>query len=235
VASGVFRPELRSPELRKRLETRAGAPEGSTLVLYAGRLAPEKNLHLLVETMVLLEEAAPGAFHLLVAGEGSLRVGLERECSRRIPGAACFLGHIAGRNALAEIYANTDIFIHPNPREPFGIAPLEAMAAGLALVAPNTGGVRHYADGSNAWLAEPTPQAFAAAVQAIRNHPADCSARRRAARSTAERFDWETVTAGYFDLYEELYSLVRDNRHVPSLTPAFYSTAERGATMEATG
>jgi len=235
VASGVFRPELRSPELRKRLETRAGAPEGSTLVLYAGRLAPEKNLHLLVETMVLLEEAAPGAFHLLVAGEGPLRGELDRECSRRIPGAACFLGHIAGRSALAEIYANTDIFIHPNPREPFGIAPLEAMAAGLALVAPNTGGVRHYADGSNAWLAEPTPEAFAAAVQAIRNHPADCPARRRAARATAERFDWETVTAGYFELYEELHALVRDSRRVPSLTPAFYSTAQRGATMEATG
>jgi alpha-1,6-mannosyltransferase len=235
VASGVFRPELRSVALRKRLASRSGAPEGSTLVLYAGRLAPEKNLHLLVETMVRLEAEAPGAFHLLVAGDGALRAELERECARRIPGAACFLGHIAGRSALAEVYANTDIFVHPNPREPFGIAPLEAMAAGLALVAPNTGGVRHYADGNNAWLAEPSPEAFARAVQAIRNDPAGCCARRRAARATAERFDWQTVTAGYFDLYEELYALVHDSRRVPSLTPAFYSTAERGATMEAKG
>jgi alpha-1,6-mannosyltransferase len=235
VAAGVFRPELRSPQLRAHLESRAGAPEGSTLLLYAGRLAPEKNLPLLVETMVRLEEAAPGAFHLVVAGDGALRPDLERQCARRIPGAACFLGHIAGRDALAEIYANTDVFIHPNPREPFGIAPLEAMAAGLALVAPNTGGVRHYADGSNAWLAEPRPEAFAGAVQAIRNHPADCRARRRAARATAERFDWETVTAGYFDLYDELHALIRDQGRVPALTPAFYSTEERRATMEAMG
>lgn len=235
VASAVFRPELRSPQRRARLEALSGAPEGSTLLLYAGRLVPEKNLRLLVETMVRLEEAAPGAFHLVIAGEGALRAELERECARRIPGGAGFLGHIAGRAALAEIYANADIFVHPNPREPFGIAPLEAMAAGLALVAPLTGGVRHYADGSNAWLAEPSAEAFANAVQAIRADPAACRARQRAARATAERFDWEKVTAGYFRLYDELHALLRDSRHVPALTPAFYSTARRRATMGITG
>jgi alpha-1,6-mannosyltransferase len=227
VASGVFRPDLRTPGLRARLESMSGAPEGCMLILYAGRLAPEKNLWLLVETMARLEETAAGAFHLLVAGDGPLRADLERECARRLPGAVCFLGHVAGRNALAEIYANADIFLHPNPREPFGIAPLEAMAAGLALVAPNTGGVRHYADGGNAWLAEPHAEAFAHAVQAIRADPAGRQTRQVAARATAERFDWENVTGGYFDLYDELHALVRGRLREPALAPAFYSTQGR--------
>ena len=227
VACALFRPQLRSPLLRAGLESRCGAPEGSTLLLYIGRLAPEKNLDLLVETLVLLENAFPGAFHLVVAGDGALRPTFERECARRVPGAACFLGHVGDRLRLAEIYANCDVFIHPNPREPFGIAPLEAMASGLALVAPHTGGVRHYADDSNAWLAEPTAKAFARAVRETRENPATRRVRQCGARATAERFDWDKVTAGYFELYDELYALVRDSRHEPALAPAFYSTAGR--------
>jgi alpha-1,6-mannosyltransferase len=231
VDSNLFRPELRSPELRARLESRCGAPEGSTLLLYVGRLAPEKNLELLVDTVARLEEASPGAFHLVVGGDGALRPSLERECARRIPGAACFLGHIRDRQRLAELYANCDVFIHPNPREPFGIAPLEAMASGLALVAPSSGGVPHYADTLNAWLAKPNPKAFAETVREIRDQPALRRSRQRAARATAERFDWERVTAGYLSLYDELYALVRDERREPAVAPAFYSTAERGETI----
>lgn len=235
VASGQFRPQLRSPELRARLEARCGAPEGSTLLLYAGRLAPEKNLQLLVETVVRLEESSPGAFHLVVVGDGALRPSLERECGERIPGAACFLGHVADRQRLAEIYANCDVFIHPNPREPFGIAPLEAMASGLALVAPHSGGICVYADASNAWLAEATPAAFARALQDIRDDPAVRYARQCAARATAERFDWENVTTGYFALYDELYALVRDSRREPVLAPAFYSSAGRSESLAGVG
>jgi alpha-1,6-mannosyltransferase len=231
VAAGLFRPQLRSRELRSHLESRCGAPEGSMLLLYAGRLAPEKNLQLLVETMARLEQASPGAFHLVVAGEGALRASLERECAERIPGGASFLGHVAGRQALAEIYANCDVFIHPNPREPFGIAPLEAMSSGLALVAPPTGGVSHYANRENAWLAEATPEAFARAVRQIRDSPAIRCARQCAARATAERFDWEKVTAGYFELYDELHAMVEDGRREPALAPAFYSTATRTDNM----
>ena len=232
VASGVFRPELRSLQRRTQLESLSRAPEGSTLLLYVGRLAPEKNLELLVETMIRLEEASPGAFHLVVAGEGALRPALERECATRIPGAVCFLGHIRDRDTLADLYANCDIFVHPNPREPFGIAPLEAMASGLALVASRTGGVRQYADSSNAWLAEPSPEAFARAIEMIRSDPVACCARQRGARATAERFNWEKVTDSYFDLYDELHALVCGSRRVPTLAPAFYSTAGRRVTLE---
>ena len=48
--------------------------------------------------------------------------------------------------ALADLFTDGDLFVHPNPREPFGIAPLEAMAAGLPVVAPDRGGVTSYAN-----------------------------------------------------------------------------------------
>jgi glycosyltransferase involved in cell wall biosynthesis len=93
------------------------------------------------------------------------------------------------------------------------------MASGLALVAPSTGGLRHYADSGNAWLVEPTAEAFAAAIQAIRADGR--SARRTSACATAERFDWDKVTAGYFELYDEIHALVRDSRRVPAMARHF--------------
>jgi glycosyltransferase involved in cell wall biosynthesis len=133
----LFAPDRRSPTRRRWLEALAGAPEGSTLLLYVGRLAPEKNLDLLIDTMRMLEERDSGEFHLLIAGDGLLRAQLEQLCLRDLPGAVRFLGHVRDREVLADVYANCDVLVHPNPREPFGIAPLEAMASGLPIVGPD--------------------------------------------------------------------------------------------------
>ena len=94
-----------------------------------------------------------------------------------------------------------------------------------------SGGVPHYANASNAWLTEATPEAFAHAVREIHDDPAERAARQSAARATAERFDWENAIARYLALYDELYALVRDSRREPALAPAFFSTAARSETI----
>jgi alpha-1,6-mannosyltransferase len=221
----VFRPDRRSAEAARRIRRRFGAPEDCRLLLYAGRLVPEKNLDLLVETLELLESEVPGTFHLLVAGDGALRRHLENQCGRRTPGAASFLGHVADREALADLFANCDLFLHPNPGEPFGIAPLEAMASGLPLIAPGSGGLNTFANAENSWLVEPSAMAFSAAVYRVCNDAEEAAARARAGRATAERFHWEQVTASFFALYDELHELVQGTRRQPVTNPAFYSTA----------
>jgi alpha-1,6-mannosyltransferase len=224
VDSEQFRPQRADRDVRQWLRLVSGAPENGSLLLYVGRLAPEKNLGLLIETMEILERETPGAFHLVVAGNGPAREEFERECERRVPGAVRMLGHIGDRNLLADIMANCDIFMHPNPHEPFGIAPLEAMASGLALVAPDSGGVTCYANDRNAWLVSAEAASFARAVQTIRLDPGGAAARRRAARVTAQEFDWCRVTEGFFALYDELHDLVRGGRREPTMQPAFFST-----------
>src|ERR1700680_5267215 len=73
----------------------------------------------------------------------------------------------ADRERLADIFANSDALIHPNPREPVGIAPLEAMASGLPVVAPFSGGVLSYANEHNSWLADASGKSFANSVRRI--------------------------------------------------------------------
>src|SRR5262245_22837452 len=82
----------------------------------------------------------------------------------RLPGSVVFLCHVRDRKMLALLYANADVFVHPNPHEPFGIAPLEAMASGLPLLAPNSGGLTSYASAANAWTVPPTVGNFAEAI-----------------------------------------------------------------------
>jgi alpha-1,6-mannosyltransferase len=190
----------RSERGRRNLIAETGGDERTKFLLYAGRLSPEKNLPLLIEMIGRLE----GDFRLVVAGDGPLAGWLENEAKVRAPGRVRLLGHIGDRAKLLELYADCDAFIHPNPREPFGIAPLEAMAAGLPLVSPNAGGVLSYADETNAWLAEPNGESFAAAARAVINDPATRKDKLARARWTARQYQWRVVTDSFFQLYDEL-------------------------------
>ena len=152
VDAAYFSPDRRSDEVRREMRERAGIQANSVVLLYAGRISPEKNVGLLVDLMRILAKEGVRDYRLLVAGAGPKSEWLKSQGEKLSPGKIIQLGHL-DKNLLADYYANADVFIHPNPREPFGIAPLEAMAAGVPMVAPNAGGVLSYANNENAWLA----------------------------------------------------------------------------------
>lgn len=217
VDCGQFTPERRSACRRHRLLELLGGAANTTVLLYAGRLAPEKNLPLLIETAARLD---PARYRLAIVGTGILLEPMRRECAARGLDHVAFLGHVADRELLADYFSGADIFVHPNPREPFGIAPLEAMAAGLALVAPNRGGVTSYANETNAWLADPTPEAFAQAIERARTG----ESRHAAARHTALEHSWARVTSRYLQLYRELNALTQGQQLTESIKAHSYST-----------
>ncbi len=109
------------------------APGGARLLLYAGRLSGEKRVGLLVPML-----AALGEGHVLaVAGAGTSDHALRRAARRAgVAARLRLLGHVRDRPRMATLMASADCFVHPNPDEPFGLAPLEALAAGCRVVAP---------------------------------------------------------------------------------------------------
>lgn len=161
-----FTPDRFSDDVRREMIERAGIPETAVVLLYAGRISPEKNIGLLPEFMKILAKDPDTDYRLLVAGAGPQSEWLQQQTDKHISGKIIQLGHL-DKDSLADYYANADIFVHPNPREPFGIAPLEAMASGVPTVAPNGGGILSYATDENTWLVEPTGEAFAAAIREI--------------------------------------------------------------------
>jgi alpha-1,6-mannosyltransferase len=218
-----FSPRHRTPAARRLLLERIGAGSNSVLLLYVGRLSPEKNLPLLLDTMEALKDDAID-YRLAVIGDGISRSELEAEVCRRLPGRVTFFGHLSDRKALAKIYANCDFFLHPNAKEPFGIAPLEAMASGLVLVAPDAGGVTDYAGPQNACLAPPEGDAFAAMIRKVINCPELCRSLSTCARHTAETFAWESITDSYLQLYDRLWQIGQGSLSLPEAGASCVST-----------
>ena len=204
----AFGPVNRDRQFRRRLLVDAGGTGDSVLLLYAGRLSPEKNLGLLVDMLEQLqrptEHGGPARdYRLVLAGDGPATESLLRDASHRVRHRVLWVGTIRDRAELAKYYASADVFVHPNPREPFGIGPLEAMASRTPVVLPSAGGVLSYANPTNAWLAEPIGESFAHAVRSVVLRPSE--ARLAAACETARQHDWSRVAPRFFQLYEDLH------------------------------
>jgi hypothetical protein len=136
---------------------------------------------------------------------------------------------VPDREELARLYASCDLFVHPNPAEPFGIAPLEAMASGLPLIAPDRGGVTSYANDCNAYLAPPTAKAFAQTILLACQSSSETARRAQAARETAEALSWSKVTDSFLRLYENLYDVGTGQQPMEALRPAFISSNANAA------
>lgn len=123
VDTSLFSPSLRSAKLRARY-----ADPEEKLVVYVGRLAPEKQ----VADLRVLHDM-PGV-RLLIVGDGPERDALRRDMPR-----ARFAGFRSGTDLAAHL-ASADLFVHPGELETFGQTIQEAMASGLPVIAPRRGG-----------------------------------------------------------------------------------------------
>lgn len=199
-----FTPEKRSDDVKRQMRERAGIPDDSVILLYAGRISPEKNIGLLADVMKILGADRSRDFRLLVAGAGPMSGWLEEQTAQNFPGKVIQLGHL-DKETLSTYYANADVFVHPNPKEPFGIAPLEAMASGVPTVAPNSGGILSYASNENAWLVEPTGENFAAAIREVIEDPQIRDRKVKSALETARINTREASTDRLFATYDKLW------------------------------
>jgi len=106
--------------------------------------------------------------------------------------------------ALARLMSSADVFVHANDQEPFGLIVLEAMACGLPLVGPASGGFAELVDMSVGQMAEQaTAEGLADAVRAVFDR--DLEALSRASRARAvTRYGWDHVFTSLSSLYAGL-------------------------------
>lgn len=177
------------------LRARLAGPE-EALLLYAGRLSGEKRVELLAQALAQLRDVPA---RLAIAGTGAAESRLRRTARRLgIAERVRFLGYVGDRERLAELMATADAFVHPSPHEPFGLAPLEALATGCRVVAPRTGGTGETLAGrEGAVLVAPSdPRALADGVRQALAGP-------RPAPDLSE-LGWDATFSREWDLYRRL-------------------------------
>ena len=181
----TFHPDYASVEMRNKLSE--NHPE-SPLLLYVGRLSPEKE----IERIKPILEVIPDA-RLALVGDGPHRQALENYFADTNTN---FVGYLTGID-LAAAFASADAFIFPSRTETLGLVLLEAMAAGCPVVAARSGGIPDIVtDGVNGFLFEPTEDDEGAIAATIRlfEQKQEREVLRQNARLEAERWGWGAAT-----------------------------------------
>jgi glycosyltransferase involved in cell wall biosynthesis len=140
-----------------------------------------------------LSQVSDLPWQLLVVGDGPAHPAVEAMLRPLGAGRIRFAGLVA-EAALPPLYAAADLYVWPAVREAYGLALLEAQAAGVPVVAGREGGVAEVvADGQSGVLTPPRdPSAFAGAVRDL----LDCPERRQAMAAAAARFVSEERSIG---------------------------------------
>lgn len=205
-----YTPKKRSHEVRERYGITA-----PLLLLYVGRIAPEKDIQTLALAMQQLPESTQSQVHWLVVGDGPLLP----EMRAQAPHNVTFTGYKHG-DELAQLYASADLFIFPSSTETFGNVVLEAMASGLPVLAVNEGGVKDLVTpGRTGMIVEPRcPDAFIREICAYVEHPQKLAAMGHEGRQLALGRSWENIFDGLIRDYEEI---IENRRYdlIPALLP----------------
>ena len=181
---------------RARFRARHGIAANAPVALFIGRLAREKNVGFLLEVAARLRRELPG-FRLVIAGEGPAAGELEAQAAALgLADTVRFVGYLDRRAALPDCYAAADAFVFASRTETQGLVLIEAMAAGLPVVAlAAMGTIDILAPRRGALVAPDEVAGFAARVRELLSAPV----RRQALAVEARRYsiEWgDAIMAG---------------------------------------
>ncbi|MBM4421922.1 MAG: glycosyltransferase family 4 protein [Chloroflexi bacterium] len=177
-------------------------------LITVGRLAPNKNVSGLLKVFARAREARPD-LSLVVVGEGPLRGQLQRQAEESgIGGAVEWKGEL-GDEALKGELAAAEVFLSAATYEGFGLAMLEATAAGAVPVVNDIEAFRDVIDdGRNGFIADyaNAPTAAKALLEVISLPPERKAQLSASAKAKASEFDWEKAAPKFEEVYLSVVS-----------------------------
>lgn len=205
VDTALFDPQRRSAALRAQWQ----ADDETLVCLNVGRLAPEKNLPLVVRSFAAIESVAPGA-RMVWVGDGPARRELEQANPEHI-----FAGARIGED-LAAHYASADLFLFPSLSETYGNVVAEAMGSGLPVLAFRSAAAAELIDsGRNGVLIAPGDDGqFVAAAQRLAGERSLLAGMGEEARRAILPRSWEGVVDTFETVIREALA---EGRGIPQV------------------
>lgn len=199
-----FDPRFRSAEMRAALSD--GHSE-ETIMLYVGRLSSEKQ----IEQIRFVLDAVPGT-RLALVGNGPARESLQAYFAGT---NTKFMGYMTGE-PLSQAYASADMFVFPSALESFGLVVVEAMAAGLPVVASRVGGIPDVVEeGRTGYTFDVSDiDGLIAGVRQVAVSRARIAEMGQAARAFAETQTWPAMMDEVIEIYARLIE-ARKGARVP--------------------
>jgi UDP-N-acetylglucosamine:(glucosyl)LPS alpha-1,2-N-acetylglucosaminyltransferase len=208
-----FKPIWETDALRNDIRGRFGINKGDFVVLFVGRVSPEKGVEHFIQSALLLKDTKNIRF--IATGEISEK-GDRREYADKIISMAAsirdkitFTG-VFPPSKIHLIYLLGDVVVLPsNFEEPFSMVAIEAMASGLPVITRKKGGIKEYLiDGVNGFFVDEERVSEDTALK-IKTIMTDKSLKERISyngrKTVEERFGWESIAADTENLYKTIF------------------------------
>lgn len=176
------------------------------LLMNIGRIAPEKNLNLLLHSFrEMLNRSGVHSLKLMIVGDGpALQDLIQLAQNLGIHEDVIFTG-LVDPSFVPEYLAAADLFVMTSTTEVKPLAQLEALASGVPIVAVSAAGANDtIVHGENGLLTSEDVQAFSSAVLDLLGNPEKYQVFQQNARKTADQYSYNKISAQYLELFETL-------------------------------
>jgi len=191
---------------RGTFRRKIGVNSDDILIAHVGALAPEKDFKTFLETADLINQKinCPERIHFLLVGQGPEKLSLQKEADRLGLKNVIFTGFV---EKMSAVYADLDLLLFCPKKEGLGTTVIEAMMAGLPIVATKAGGIpeliRHEREG---WLANIGDAAALArySIQLLQNDPLRAQTIKNA-KARSKFFTDKAMADKILEVYQEIW------------------------------
>lgn len=176
-----------------------------TVLLYVGRIVPEKGLSYLIKALSLVKKRFRDYVCIFVGTGEKTTIYKRLAKNLHVNNNLYFWGSLPNR-ILPAIYNLADIFVLPSIEEPFGIVLTEAQACGIPIIASNTGGIPEVVDHRKSGILIPpkSPSKLASAInELLADHSLRIEMGKAGRKRVIEEFSWERTSKKTEKIYQE--------------------------------
>ncbi len=191
-----------------RFRQQFGIDKERPMALFVGRVAHEKNIGFLLEALVHARQLKPETL-LVIAGEGPAMADLKAQTAALgLQASVLFIGYLDRKQALPDCYAAADVFVFASRTETQGLVLLEAMAAGVPVIALSEMGTTDIlSPGRGAFSPPVDPHAFGEVLGRFLNQPEAWKHLRTEAPIYAQEWSDDAMAERLARLYRDCVDL----------------------------
>ena len=171
---------------------------GTLKILFVGRLAIQKRVDRLIEAVALVKSKV----EVTIVGDGEDREKLKNQVKSLNLKNVTFVGRKSGKELL-DYYFNSDLFLITSDKEGMPLVVLEAMAAGLPIIASDVTGLRELVSGTGI-LVKPVAETFAHAIDKLSANKQELLKLSQKSSKKAHEYSWSKVSERIVKIYEEV-------------------------------